>query len=73
MKKYFTIALMAGALFSYTAVSAMSSTNSTTSTEIITKKGDKKKSKKDKKSEATKKGCEGKSAGAGCCAGKKAS
>ena len=75
MKKYFTIALMAGALFSYTTVSAFNCVNSneTASTEFATKKGDKKKSKKDKKAETTKKGCEGKAAGSGCCAGKKAS
>ena len=75
MKKYFTIALMAGALFSYTSVSAFNCANSneTASTELVAKKGDKKKSSKDKKSEATKKGCEGKAAGSGCCAGKKAS
>lgn len=75
MKKYFTLALMAGAIFSFTTVSAIDCVNSTEnySTEFTIKKGDKKKSKKGKKSEATKKGCEGKAAGSGCCAGKKES
>lgn len=75
MKKYFIVALVAGALLSFGTASAINcakSADKTLTSELIIKKGDKKKDKKNsKKGEATKKSCEGKTGGSGCCAGSK--
>ncbi len=71
MKKYFTVALVAGALFSFTTASAMNCLSANENLTTISKEKKEKKSKKDKKAEETKKGCQGKTSGSGCCAGAK--
>ncbi len=71
MKKYFTIALLAGALVSYSIASALTCMNSTDNIAAVEKGKKEKKSKKNKKSETTKKGCESKAGAGGCCAGAK--
>lgn len=72
MKKYFTIALLTGALFSFTTASAINCTTANDNlTSVTVKEKKEKKSKKTKKGEETKKGCEGKTGASGCCAGAK--
>lgn len=76
MKKYFIIALITGAIISFSAASLVASP-SITKTEQPAEK-EKKDKKKDKKSKAdskapAKKSCSGGEMKPGCCAGKKAS
>ncbi len=67
MKKYFTIALLSGAMLSFTTASALNCASN--SDNLITEVSKEKKKKKKKKSEMTEKKCSGKKGASGCCAG----